>query len=57
MLKIEDLRPHLGNLNWILKDYGISVQVVVEDDGSTVHIVDGKADVKIGPNLEWIEGK
>ena len=24
-LNIEQLRPHIGELNWILKDYGISI--------------------------------
>ena len=54
-LNIEQLRPHLGELNYILKDYGVSIEISVDKESGNVAMKNGKALIKIGPPHEWTE--
>ena len=55
VLHISQLRPHLGELNYILKDYGVCVVVMCDEKTGNVTMDDGKAHVTIGEPRLWFE--
>lgn len=54
-LNIKNLRPHLGDLNWVLKDYGISIEVTCNENGDVALDENNKPKIKIGTAHEWID--
>jgi len=54
-LNILRLRPQLGELNYILKDYGVCIVITCDKETGDVIINNGKADVTIGEPRLWFE--
>jgi len=54
-LNIKDLRPHLGNLNWALRDYNVSIEIVCNENGEVVLDENNRPKIKIGPAHDWVD--
>jgi hypothetical protein len=55
-LHISRLRPYLGELNFILKDYGVCIVITCDEETNNVLMDEnGRAEVSIGEPRVWFE--
>jgi ssDNA-binding Zn-finger/Zn-ribbon topoisomerase 1 len=51
----EELKNHIAEVNWFFKDYGVQIQLVVDDESDEIEVMDGIASMSIAKPHKWTQ--